>query len=76
MVILNMISLEMEDYCQNCRYFEPAKELTEAVCTGFNDEDNYVYNIVIFCKERKRCANMYKVLKRRFEKDDRSERCE
>lgn len=67
-----MIKLEIEEYCENCRYFTPEKE--ELACS--TDGEDFSVDTIIFCKDRKRCANMYKVLKRRAEKDDRSERCE
>lgn len=68
-----MIKLEVEEYCENCRYFAPEKE---CIAMMTNDEAVSAVETIIFCKDRKRCANMYKVLKRRFEKDDRDERCE
>lgn len=60
-----MIELMVEDYCHDCDGFEPKVE----------DSENYVVNEsglpvmgdkLIFCRYRKRCANMARYLERKL----------
>lgn len=74
-----MIRLEVEDYCKCCRYFDPVKEVIDK--QSFSDATEsklFEYETIVTCRQQKRCANMYKVLKKRFEEEhnDRNERCE
>ena len=66
-----MIKLSYEQYCEECKYFDPETEVIIADSFSNDDEIGCV-NTEIKCKSRHKCARMYKDIKRRVEKYDRS----
>lgn len=60
-----MIRLEVEDYCQDCRAFEP--ETDTNVLYSVNGE--FSVETVITCERRNWCRNLVRYLEKRVEKD-------
>lgn len=63
-----MIKVEVQDYCQDCPYFEA--DITYPVEYGFLNHDTgeretgfYTNDTTIRCKHRKHCAHLVRVLK-------------
>ena len=60
-----MIKLEIEDYCQDCRAFDPETE--EA--TVYNFGNPYRTETVVRCSNAKWCARMMQHLERKLRKE-------
>ena len=63
-----MIRLDVEDYCQDCRAFEPETD-TNALYS-INGEFNGEFSVetVITCERRNWCKNLVRYLKKQLEK--------
>lgn len=64
-VIFKMIKLEVEDYCHDCRAFDPE---TEEV-TSFSIGNPYLSDTVVKCHNAKWCARMMQRLERKLRKE-------
>lgn len=52
-----MINLVIEDYCQNCPYFEP---LVNRLCSSYDDK----CSTVVACEDRNKCEIIHNQLKK------------
>lgn len=56
------ITLKVEEYCQNCRSFDPSIANRRSICCG--DQEEVI--TVVGCKVSQRCQCMYKDLERKM----------
>lgn len=74
---MNRTELELEAYCEGCEAIEPdVVKYSDRLCWSYDLNDYYPEpgKIVIMCKKRTLCANLYRHLKKQEEgKDVRSE---
>lgn len=56
------ITINVEEYCQNCRSFEPSVASRSSMCCG--DEETVI--TVVKCESSRRCRCMYENIKERM----------
>jgi hypothetical protein len=61
-----MITLEVEDYCQNCPDFEAYVAKSHAVAIGRGMNEEQTNETVITCEHRHRCENLMNQIMRRL----------
>lgn len=64
------ISLDVEDYCQECEAFDPTAETTKAYDTNV---DVFFLETVVTCSKARKCRSLVRYLERRLQaevKDD------
>lgn len=59
-----MISLKVEDYCQDCIEFEPEKKVIVKQYMKSEDEEHLTF---VTCKNADRCRRLIKHLKKKME---------
>jgi len=70
------ITLDVNDYCQNCRHFEPDVEKNGDEITYFDHDINEFksltsFDTVIRCKGRAKCKEIMRFLKANKEKKEK-----
>ena len=60
-----MITLKVEDYCQNCPYFKPDVSII-GIVHGTRNE--VTYETIVFCKDYKNCEKLYEHIKKEVTK--------
>lgn len=60
-----MITLKVEDYCQNCPDFTP-DAATIGVIHGFSGK--MFYETVVYCEKHKTCERLYESIKKEISK--------
>ena len=57
-----MIRLEVEDYCQDCKAFEPDTDRN----MDFDDAQLYMTDTVVQCEKRNHCKRLVQYLERKL----------
>lgn len=61
-----MISLKVEEYCQNCSHFNPIADVSTVKLETLTEKDVTIYNnTIVSCVDAGKCKNMYEELKKR-----------
>ena len=61
-----MITLKVEDYCQNCPDFTPDAATIGIIHGHFSDK--MIYETVVYCKKHKTCERIYECIKKEMSK--------
>lgn len=69
--IFKMIKLEVEDYCHDCRAFDPETEEV-TVYTLDNPYNTYNTDTIVRCRNAKWCARMMQRLERKLRKEQKN----
>lgn len=63
-----MIKLDVEEYCHECRAFEPFTDVVEV--HKFSYDDPMMRTTIVRCENFKRCRQIEKYLRKQLEKEE------